>query len=159
MGLAMTMQQTEYLESRIEAATPMELVCLLYEGALGSVREARRHLAADDAMARSRSITKAYNFIAELIASLDHENGEPISGNLRDLYAYVQTRLLRAHQERSDKLLAEVESLMQTLADGWSGAKAKLAAQPEPGNHLEEPVMAGYGYGDSLVGAGRSWDV
>ena len=48
------MWKDAYLESRVLSANPLELICILYQFALDSVRDARRHLAAGDIVARSR---------------------------------------------------------------------------------------------------------
>jgi flagellin-specific chaperone FliS len=48
-----------YVESRILSAGPVELVRLLYQGAAGAVRDARRHLASGEIRQRSGSISKA----------------------------------------------------------------------------------------------------
>lgn len=64
------------LETRILAATPMELVRMLYDGALEAVRAARGHLAAGRIPERGKSVAKAVEILTELAGSLNHEQGE-----------------------------------------------------------------------------------
>src|SRR4051812_36673111 len=86
-----------YLESRVESADPVQLVRMLYQGAIGSVREARSHLSKGDIAERSRAISKAHAIVTELLVSLDHERGGEISMRLARLYDYMQRRLLEAN--------------------------------------------------------------
>ncbi|MBZ5575919.1 MAG: flagellar export chaperone FliS [Acidobacteriia bacterium] len=120
-----------YLESRVLSASPLELIRLLYQGALGAVREARRFLAEGKIAERSRSISKACEIVIELNASLHHEQGSEIATRLAALYDYMLRRLLEANQRQSDEPLADVLGLLSTLSEAWA------AAVP-----LAEPVIA-----------------
>jgi flagellar secretion chaperone FliS len=120
-----------YLESRICSADPLELVRLLYNAGTQSVRDARRHLAAGDIAARCKSISRAYEILVELAASLNHELGGDLSARLAQLYDYMQRRLLESNLQQTDAPLAEVLGLLTTLGEGWEG----ISHSPEP----EEP--------------------
>jgi flagellar protein FliS len=131
--------QDAYLESRILSASPIELVRLLYHGAAGAVRDARRHLAAGNIRERTRSVSKAFDILVELTDSLDQERGGELSRRLEALYLYMQRRLTEANFEQSDGPLAEVEVLLATLSEAWdaigveqhSAAAARPWAQPQ----------------------------
>lgn len=136
-----------YLESRIESADPIELVKLLYQGARASVREARSHLAAGDIAARARAITKAHSILTELSTSLDHERGGDLSQRLAQLYDYMQRRLLEANFRQIDAPLAEVLSLLSTLAEAWDGLQTQskpLEQQEKNWSHAiaAEPALS-----------------
>ena len=113
------MWKDAYLESRVLAANPLELICMLYQCALDSVRDARRHLAARDIVARSRAVCRAVGAISELEGSLNHAEGGAISQNLAELYQYIRQRLTEANMLQKDAPLAEVESLLTTLSEAW----------------------------------------
>jgi flagellar protein FliS len=112
-----------YLESRILAADPVELVNLLYQACQHSVREAREHLAAGRIAERARAISKAAEIFAELAVSLDYVRGGEISQRLAQLYDYMQRRLLDANMQQSDEPLAEVLGLLATLSEAWEGIR------------------------------------
>jgi flagellar secretion chaperone FliS len=120
-----------YLESRVLSADPLELICLLYQHALDMVHEARGHLAAGDIAARSRAISRAIAAISELDASLDHAVGGQFSSRLAGLYRYMRQRLTEANLRQQDAPLAEVASLLATLAEGWNASRIQ-AAPPQP---------------------------
>lgn len=119
-----------YLESRILSADPLELVKMLYQAAITSIRDARRHLAAREIMARARAISKACAVLAELAVSLDHERGGEVSVNLARLYDYMSRRLIEANLQQADQPLEEVLGLLSTLLEGWEGIQP--VAEPAP---------------------------
>lgn len=112
-----------YLESRIRSADPIELIAILYEYAILSVREARESLAKKDIAERSRKISRTVAIIGELDSSLNHTEGGQISSNLARLYQYIRERLTAANVRKEDAPLAEVESLLNTLAEAWNSVK------------------------------------
>jgi flagellar protein FliS len=112
-----------YLESRILAAEPLELVRLLYHAAIDAVQDARRRLAAGQIVERSRAISKASEIVLELAVSLDYERGGELSQTLGRLYAYIQNRLTESNLQQSDAPLAEVLGLLSTLSEGWNGLR------------------------------------
>lgn len=111
----------KYLETEVFSADPVKLVCMLYRGALDTTAAARRHLKAREIRERGRQIMRALEILRELTRSLDPQY-EEISGPLRDLYTYMQTRLLEANSKQIDEPLAEVEQLLSTLHEGWKTA-------------------------------------
>ena len=117
--------------ANVVSTDPMELVCLLYQHGLDSVRNARRHLASGNIAERGKAISKALGIISELYSSLNPEAGGLISDNLQRLYSYMCLRLTEGNIRRQDAPLAEVESLLNTLSEAWQGARAKQAAVAE----------------------------
>jgi flagellar protein FliS len=124
-----------YLESRVLAADPVELVSLLYQACTQAVREARHYLAAGQIAERSREINKACAIVIELATSLDHERGGEISQRLALLYDYMERRLLQANMQQSDAPLADVLGLLTTLSEAWAGVR-----QPEEKPAAEIPT-------------------
>lgn len=129
-----------YLETEIENANPLQLVRLLYRGALEATAAARVHLAAGDIGGRSRSITKAHAILTELTRSLNHEAGGQISRNLRELYDYTQRRLLTANMEQQDAPLAEVEGLLRELQEAWNDCRLDPASERSPVDAYNSPL-------------------
>ena len=110
-----------YLETEILQADPVELVRLLYRGALGAVTKARQHVRENDIRARSRQITKASEILNELATSVDVEKGGGIATNLLELYDYMQRLLLEANFKQVEGPLVELEKLLATVLEGWEG--------------------------------------
>ena len=127
------MWKDAYIESRVLSANPLELICILYQVALDSVRDARRYLAAGDIMARSKASCKAISAISELDGSLNHSEGGAISRNLAELYQYIRQRLTEGNMFQKDAPLAEVESLLITLSETWKAASIQQTLQSSAG--------------------------
>lgn len=141
-----------YLESRIESAGPVQLIRLLYQGAIGAVREARRHLASGDIVARSGAITKAFEIVTELALSLDRPRGGELAGRLARLYDYLQRRLIEANANQTDEPLAEVLGLLTTLGEAWR----TIAEEGKPAEPAVGPWAQAAESGQS---AGRAWSL
>ncbi len=109
-----------YFETEILTADPVRLVQLLYRGAMDAVAASRRHLSAGAIRERSQQINKAIGIVHELLETLDRVRGGEIARNLAGLYAYMSTRLIEANARQIDAPLAEVETLLATLADAWT---------------------------------------
>jgi flagellar protein FliS len=145
-----------YLESRVLSADPVELISILYQFALDSVREARTCLAKGDIAQRSAAISKVTRALLELTASLNHEAGQEMSRNLADLYQYMQGRLLEANLKQNDEPLAETQQLLTTLLDAWKGVRRQTNPEISSGagqaDSRPAPVQAG-----SYSGASSPW--
>ncbi len=111
-----------YRQASIDSSTPHQLVNLLLDGLLQSVRMARASLQRGDMSAKGEQIARAVRLIEEgLRMGLDDEQGGDIAANLRRLYDYSVRRLTVANFRNDDAVMAEVQSLFETLAEGWRG--------------------------------------
>jgi len=157
-------QQRQYLSDRVQTASPVELIGLLYETALQAVAEALRCLHSGDILGRGRAITKALEMLSELRASLRVDVHPEYSSTLAGLYGYLQRQLIRAHSEQADSILQEATRLLQTLLEGWNGGmkepdrrdtseRAELSATPIAHLNPYSPGLAQTG------SQGRSWQL
>jgi len=162
--MALSKSQWEYLTQRIQTASPLELIRILYEAALQSIDQALQALRSGDILERGRAVTKTVEILSELQGVLRHDVNPEYSNTLAKLYDYMRKQLIRAHAERSEELLMEVSRLLQTLAEGWIGAIDKPGA-PEPANAGIEQgrvVSVENPYSEKSEGSGspmRSWQL
>jgi flagellar secretion chaperone FliS len=142
----------EYLSTRVLAASPVELIRILYEGAVQAVDQALVALHSGDILGRGRSVSKAIEILAELQVSLRPGGAQQQYANtLRELYGYMQRQLMRGHSEQSEKMLQEVSRLLNTLLEGWAGAMNQPETVTSPAPYLPETVGAS--------SQGRSWQL
>jgi flagellar protein FliS len=121
------MSQPDDLEAQVLSATPYQLVCLLYDGALKAIAEAQAAAAEGNAERRTERVGKAVDIIANgLKANLDMAAGE-LSERLAGLYDYLVSILLRANLKNDASLLAEAERLLTDLADAWRQIDPEMA--------------------------------
>lgn len=152
-----------YLDNNVATGTPVGLVMALYEGAIKAVQEARHCLETADIWGRSKAISRSVDILTELVLSLDHEEGGDLSTQLKNLYCYMQQRLLSAHANQEDEPMVEVVGLLTTLLDGWYQVSGKLSKNTREtelahedsasGERADTPTMP-YGYDLAPVGAG-----
>lgn len=106
-------------EMAILSASPMQLVRMLYEGAIGAIDKAVDRLEAGDIRGRSEQITKACAIVEELTLSLDKAKGGELAKQLTELYVYIHQRLLEANIKQERKPLEECRRLLNTLLEAW----------------------------------------
>lgn len=107
------------VESRVESASPHELIALLFDGLLTTLSVAKVHMAAGNIPAKSQAITKATRIITEgLKGSLDPKGGD-LADNLSMLYDYCVTSLMQAHLKNDTAMIDEVVGLIGPLSETW----------------------------------------
>ena len=163
--------QRDYLESRVLSAQPAELVEMLYQIAIQSLRKAIAYLKSGDTLARSAEISRAQEAVNELMAALDHSVGASFTQTLASLYAYIQQQILKGHAGPSEDALQRAIGILRTLEEGWTGVCAELAKTNQPVTppaplaepELPEEQPAGAGdrsgeyYQEAVPAASRGW--
>jgi len=120
-----------YRETEVQSRTPLELVVMLYDGALRFVAEARDAIERKNIPARREAISRALTIISELQSTLDMEKGGVISEKLDSLYVYINGRLIEASSKQDARPIDEVARLLTTLRDSWAEiARETSAAAP-----------------------------
>ncbi len=108
------------LQSRVQSASPHQLISMLFDGAHNALVRARILMEKGDVPARGAAITKAINIIDNgLRASLDHEKGGEISLDLEQLYDYMTRTLMRANLDNNIDTLQHVDELLMSISDAW----------------------------------------
>jgi flagellar secretion chaperone FliS len=120
-------------ETGVMGASPHRLIALLFQGARQAVAQARFHLKQGEVGRRGEAIGKAIKIIESgLQASLDRNAGGEIAGRLDALYGYMSRRLLEANIKSNEAMLIEVDGLLATIEEAWTGIGpevARMAAQ------------------------------
>ena len=115
-----------YRRVESESRSPLELVVMLYDGAIRFVNDAREAHARKDLRGRGQALSKALAIISELQNTLDMEKGGEVAEHLDNLYNYINARLLDVTLKQDVGACDEVHKLLSTLRDGW----AQAASQP-----------------------------
>ncbi|TCW81285.1 flagellar export chaperone FliS [Burkholderia sp. SRS-46] len=121
------------VETGVMGASPHRLIAMLYQGARQAIALARMHLQQGNIAARGEAIGKAIRIVESgLQTSLNRDQGGEIAGRLDALYGYIGRRLLEANMKGSEAILVEVDGLLATLEEAWTGIGpevARIAAQ------------------------------
>ena len=118
-----------YRDAELASASPAQLVVMLFDKCLLTVRRAQAAFAAGDVAERATHICKAADMVAELRGSLDFEAGGAISTQLDALYAFVLRELFDANRRQEAARLGPVLHVLGGLREGFAGAQVQLAAQ------------------------------
>jgi len=110
-------QQNE-VELSVYSARPVELVVMLYDGAIQSLVQANALIQRGDIQAKAQQIIRATNIISELSGVLDLEQGE-VAQNLDGIYGYARKQLLSANLRNDQRKINEVVNLLKELRSAW----------------------------------------
>lgn len=119
-----------YLKNRILNASPMELIIILYEGAITSLKKAKQLAAAKDRPGMCEQVIRAQDMVRELRDSLDMSRGQIADGLFR-LYGFMLQRLIKANLEKEAKYIDEVLLMLTDLKNTWLQAVSNLKEKPK----------------------------
>lgn len=122
----------EYLENRVRSASPLELIVILYEGAIQHIGEAKLAMETKMLEKKTAAVNMASRFIAELQVSLNMEKGGEVAVSLSRLYGYFQKRLIEANVKNSPPILDELLRLIRGLHDTWGQLARQQHGAPTP---------------------------
>ena len=120
-----------YRQTEIQSRSPLELVVMLYDGALRFTADARDAMVRRDIRARQQHLSRAMAIVSELQSTLDMETGGEVAEHLDNLYGFVRDRLIDASVNQDLQPLDEARRVLTTLREGWlaiSRASASAAA-------------------------------
>jgi flagellar protein FliS len=174
-ALSVQKAHRDYLESRILAAHPVEIIYLLYRVAMDNLNAAIAHLKNGDHFARAAAVTKAEMAIDELVLALDHSVDAPFTRTLADLYHYTLQQIVNGHAHQSEQAFREALSILTILSEAWSEIKAQVSAEaaqagagsaplqtaiedPAPPAENSDPGAA-YRWGPQTPPLSRDWSV
>ena len=115
---AIAAYQQNDVELSVYSARPVELVVMLYDGAIQSLVQANALIQRGDIQAKAQQITRATNIISELSGVLDLEQGE-VAQNLDGIYGYARKQLLSANLRNDQRKINEVVNLLKELRSAW----------------------------------------
>jgi flagellar protein FliS len=102
------------------AASPHQLVTMLFDGALRAMDTAAMQVDAGDVEGKGRSIGKAIEIVGSgLAASLDLARGGEVAQGLASLYDYVVQRLVEANIACERAGIDEARTLLAQIRTAW----------------------------------------
>jgi len=107
------------LETRVAGADPYQLVQMLMAGVLENLNYAKGAIQRKDLEKKSHYLSKAQAIVDSLRYSLDDTAGAQATGNLRDLYMYMSTRIADASIDMDVDAIDEVARLMLDIKGAW----------------------------------------
>lgn len=109
----------QYRKSSVSGASPLQLVIMLYDGALRFMEAGKHAMQKRDVFTQNENITKAERIISELLSTLDLEQGGEVAKNLFSIYTYVYDKLVEANIEDKPELIDECATILSELRESW----------------------------------------
>jgi len=109
----------QYRATKVETAGSVDLVVMLYQGAVKFVRLGIDALDRADSQAAHTNFVRAQDIVAELLSSLDREKGGAIASQLASVYDYCFRRLILANVKRDRDAAREVIGILRDLGTAW----------------------------------------
>ena len=119
MYAAQKLYQTLSVASRIEAASPHELVTILYEELIKALEVSRAALVQGKPDALQTSRRRASSILVALDASLDVEQGGALALSLAQIYRSMQKEIAAAVQSKEAARLEAVRKGVADLLSAW----------------------------------------
>ena len=114
-----------------QSRSPLELVVMLYDGAIRFLGDALDAHARNDHRGRATGVSKALAIVGELQSTLNIEEGSSLALELDRLYDYMFGRLLEVTTKKDMSALEEVRQLLVTVREGWVQVSA-ATSPPQP---------------------------
>ena len=126
------------IETGVDAANPVELIVMLYEGAIVSCYSAIPYVQKNDYPNKSHFIFKAIRIIqCGLRMSLNKQEGGEMAETLDALYIYMNNLLIKANIDNTTAPIHEVIKLLTELRGAWEAISHTDAA-----NVRKKPSLA-----------------
>jgi flagellar protein FliS len=139
------------VETGVVAASPHQLILMLYDGAITAVTATQQNLQLKNTEAKGQAASKAIAIIRDgLAASLQQSIGGELANNLSDLYQYMEQRLFQANLNNDHEGLEEVRLLLLQLKSAWQSMDASRADSQVSGVYpgfAAQPHRAAMSYG------------
>lgn len=120
---------SNYRQSHVETADQTELLVMMYNGALKFLRQGRQAIGDKNIENTNYFLGRVQDIIAELMGSLDLENGGEVAKNLFNIYEYMHHRLVQANIKKDAALLVDVEKMLASLKQAWEQNRQETPAQ------------------------------
>jgi flagellar protein FliS len=108
-----------YQQVQTESRSPLELVVMLYDGAIASLSQAHEAAARGDLRQRGAAVSKTLSIVGALREALDLTEGGAVAAELDRLYDYITCRLLDVTARHDAGALTEVRVLLSGVRDAW----------------------------------------
>ena len=109
----------EYRKNAVNGASPLQLVIMLYDGALRFIESGKHSMAHQDFVRQNDQLQRAQNIILELMSCLDMQQGGDVAKNLLAIYTYVLEELVRGNCEDKPERLDRCMKILRDLRESW----------------------------------------
>jgi flagellar protein FliS len=109
------------VQSKVQNENPHEFIKIVLNELLNNMKTLSLALKEGPKISsvKSRAFSQSLASIMILQSSLDFENGQPIAGNLNDLYSFCRTEIIKSFKEQSTEGLEASISVINDIFEAW----------------------------------------
>jgi len=108
------------LSSRVEGASPHQLIALLFEEALNTLDALSAAAVRRDLPRVAAAQARALSIVGGLQASLDIERGGELAQNLADVYREASRLILAAGKANEPMFAQQARTMLAEIASAWT---------------------------------------
>lgn len=108
-----------YRQNAVMGASPVQLIVMLYDGALRFMTEGKQAMLAKDYETKNLKFQRAQKIVMELISTLDIRNGGEVATNLLSLYSFVLNELVEGNVSDDATHIDNAFRTMSELRESW----------------------------------------
>lgn len=101
------------------STTPLDLMILLHDGAIESLRKAVLYMNSGDITGKTEHISKAIAIIERILTSFDLREGGDEAFYLQRVYAYILKELAIGHINNNVRIIGYIQDMMKELKKVW----------------------------------------
>jgi flagellar secretion chaperone FliS len=136
--------RSTYQQIEIHSASGLQLVVMLYDGAIRFLGDAKACIQKRDLAGKAVAVDRSLAVLGELQSTLKLEEGGELAQSLDRLYTYITARILDASLRLTVAPLDEAIKLLGILNSGWTEI-ARVADDPQgtqPAHLIDSRVSA-----------------
>jgi len=109
------------VQSKVQNENPHEFIKVVLNELLNNMKTLSMALKEGPKVSsvKSRAFSQSLASIMVLQSSLDFENGQPIAGNLNDLYNYCRTEIIKCYKEQTTEGLDSSILVITDIFAAW----------------------------------------
>ena len=115
----------EYSNIGVNTSDQLTLIIMLYEGLIRFLKKGIIKVKEKDIEGAHNYFIRSKDIIYELMCTLHAEKGGEIGNNLKNLYAYMYSKIIEANLKKDINTAKDVLNLTKTLLEGWNQLKTK----------------------------------
>lgn len=119
----------KFRQTAIMTATREQLLLMMYEGAIKSVKLAMKALEEKNIPEKCKHIAKAHDIVLELSHTIDKKVNPELGDRLEGLYEFCGSQLLQANMDNNIQNLDNVLKVLVKLYEGWVAAVGEFKKQ------------------------------
>ncbi len=121
-------KKKQFLKNMVESASPVQLIVLLYDGAIQWLQMAKKEIDKNTSKKPpnwtefSHNIDMALKILTHLQESLNHERSEELSEKLFSLYEFLKNLIIKVNAYKKEDDINDAIDIIRNLKKSWQEA-------------------------------------